>query len=252
MAVRRLLPVFFLLLLAAARLSLSAMVAQDKVMELIEQIQGQTTERTTATSGLELLVAKEKDQLIELAQPLSLQLAVLEVTDSLIREMNLPKWQAMLRALGGDREILKRFAHIRPMFGSLEQQLSPATEKGIEDHLNQIVKLNVSDAWNGLWSQLPTLIKSVSNLYDWFDRYQRNAAVVNERTLRDFSDAVHGEGGLVTTNAIESIHKAVCPTNVKDYGDYVSNSYHVPDSPSPCSGGAFELLKNVLSQVSSR
>jgi hypothetical protein len=184
----------------------------------------------------------------EFAQPLSLQIAVMHVTDALNREMNLPKWQAMLRALGGDREILKRFAEMRPHFASLEKRLNQGQDGGIEEQLNELAALNTSmTTWTRIWPQLQTLIHTVGNLHDWFDRYQRNAAVVNERTLRDYADTVHSTDGLTIGQALISIHKSVCPFSMDDaYDDYTESENNSTDI---CRGGVLETLQTALTRV---
>lgn len=219
---------------------MSAMVAQDKVIEMVQQVKEQISD---TLMGVPDLTGQKAPTWSE---PLSLQLAVLEVTDSLSREMSLPKWQAMLRALGGDREVLKRFAQLRPRFNALEKQAN--YEGGIEDQLNLVANLNTSStSWGLLWPQLQTLIQTVTNLHDWFDRYQRNVEVVNERTLRDYAETVHGKDGLTTGKAIESLHTSVCPFDIEDENN--DDSFNSSRMALLCSGGAFDVLQNALLKV---
>lgn len=243
----RLILVLFVILLFDV--SLSAMVAQDKVTEMIQQAQHQLL---SASSGdLQHPATVRDQQAAQLVEPLSLQLAVLQVTDSLKREMSLPKWQAMLRALGGDREILKRFVQLRTRFSTLEKQVGQAGDEwAIVEQLKNLAELETSStSWGLLWSQLHNLIQTVNNLYEWFDRYQRNAAVVNERTLRDFADTVHGQDNLTTGKVLESIHKAVCPVGVgTDSYNWRDITTHT-NQTGFCSGGAFEVFKTALLQV---
>ena len=228
--------------------SLSAMVAQDKVSEIIQQAEkhifGMSEGDPRQLDGI------QDGQITQMVEPLSLQLSVLQVTDSLTREMSLPKWQAMLRALGGDKEILKRFAQLRSGFSNLEKQVGQSGDHwGMYEQFNHLSELKTSTPWARLWPRLQTLVETVSNLYDWFDRYQRNAAVVNERTLRDYADTVHGQDGLTTVKAIESIHKPACPNEMGD-GDYDGEDFPRQKNESTiCSGGAFEVLRTALLQV---
>lgn len=218
-----------------------AMVAQDKVTEMVQQVKQQISELQ-----LGVLDSTGQETTTYWAEPLSLQLAVLQVTDSLNREMSLPKWQAMLRALGGDREILKRFTELRPRFSALEKKTSYEGDAGIDEQLNLVASFNTSaTSWSLLWPQLQSLIQTVSNLHDWFDRYQRNAEVVNERTLRDYAETVHGTDGLTTRKAIESIHTSVCPFDIEDEND----NLNISRNAILCSGGAFDQLKNTLLKV---
>lgn len=221
--------------------TLSAVVAQEKVKELVQQIQMRNdSSQSDNLHFLELRGSKERG---EIAQPLSLQLEVLDLTNSLNREMNLPKWHAMLRALGGDREILKRFAQMRPYFTELEGLLKQGHDEGIEGQLDRLAALNTSSTWTRVWPQLQTLINTVANLHDWFDRYQRNSAVVNERTLLDYAKTVHGNDGLTISKALESIHEEICPFDLKDdFGTTGNNS-------AICHGGILEILQDALAKV---
>lgn len=240
-----------ILWLTVIHLTLSAMVAQDRVMEMIHQAQHQLPNVSNLQS--ELLVFENR-QVFELALPLSLQFGVLHVTDSTSRDMSLPKWQAMLRALGGDREILKRFAQLRPSFNELEIQVSQQQDGQQEiyqifDRLAEI-ETSVNNSWSRLWPKLKSSVHVVSNLYDWFDRYQRNAAVVNERTLRDYAETVHGQDGLTTSQAIEEIHQVVCPLDMAFiHNDDGINLKKSGNKSMVCSGGAFEVLEMALGQV---
>jgi hypothetical protein len=213
----------------------AAVVAQDKVFEMVHQARQIFANLTGPQTDASLLPSADAE--VPIVDPLSLELAVLQVTDSLSREMSSPTWQAMLRALGGDREILKRFAQLRPRFAAIEKRL---TRGQVEDHFS-LLGDSMETPWTRLWPQLQTLIETVGNLHDWFDRYQRNSAVVNERTLRDYAETVHGSDGLTTVKAIESIHKAICPENPNQ------EEYH---DQWDCSGGAFDILKNATMQAS--
>lgn len=232
----------------------SAIVAQEKVKEMIQQAHDLLNASLSQDElhlfevGLGLGVGGEKGT-TEFVQPLSLQLTVLDLTNALSREMNLPKWQAMLRALGGDREILKRFAQMRPHFALLEGRLKQNQEGGLDQQLDQLAALNTSTTWTRIWPQLKTLIENVANLYDWFDRYQRNAAVVNERTLRDYAEAVHSKDGLTLAEALHLIHQQVCPsgTDDQDLDDMESASFH--NDSVACSGGLGQSLQDALKQV---
>lgn len=247
-AVNRLpgLPLYFLGLFVLLQPTWSAIVAQEKVKEMVEQAHVMLN-ASTSESELRLLENGGENGIgtTELVQPLSLQIAVLHVTDALSREMNLPKWQAMLRALGGDREILKRFTQLRPHFAALEKRLIQGQDGGTEEQLDQLAALNTSSTtWTRIWPQLQTFIQTVANLHDWFDRYQRNAAVVNERTLRDYAETVHGTDGLTISRALASIHKAVCPSSTSE--DDMESANNNTDT---CSGGVLETLQVALTQV---
>ncbi len=245
-AVNRL-PIYFLGLFVLLQSTWSAIVAQEKVKEMVEQAHVMLN-ASTSESELRLLEngGEKRIGTTELSQPLSLQIAVLHVTDALSREMNLPKWQAMLRALGGDREILKRFTQLRPHFAALEKRLySQGQDGGTEEQLDQLAALNTSSTtWTRIWPQLQTFIHTVANLHDWFDRYQRNAAVVNERTLRDYAETVHGTDGLTISRALASIHKAVCPSSTSE--DDIESANNNTDT---CSEGVLETLQIALTQV---
>ena len=165
--------------------------------------------------------------------PLSLQLAVLQVTDSLNREMSSSTWQAMLRALGGDREILTRFSRLRERFSVLEDQLA----LGRSTEQFQVLSDISHSVWSRLWPQLETLVKTVTDLYDWFSLYQRNSAAVNERTLSDYAQLVHGKDGLNTIKALDFIHKIVCPET--------NNSRLDSGDLSHCNRGIFQVFANV-------
>ena len=231
-----------LILILLLKPSMQAMVAQDKVIEMVQQVKQQISELQLGAQDS----TGQETTTTYWAEPLSLQLAVLQVTDSLNREMSLPKWQAMLRALGGDREILKRFTELRPRFSALEKQASYDGDAGIDEQLTLVASFNTSaTSWGRLWPHLQSLIQTVSNLHDWFDRYQRNAEVVNERTLRDYAETVHGTDGLTTMKAIESLHTSVCPFDVDDENDSLNSTRN----SILCSGGAFDRLKNALLQV---
>ena len=245
-----------LLLLQAATIQ-SAMVAQDRLLELVHKVKSelhdvkdhvvQEAQDTTRDQLIQLMRSaseqQEQTDTPAVIGALALQMDVLNVTDSLNREMSIPTWQAMIRALGGDREILKRFAQLRPSFAAMEKQLSHGSA---EDQLNQL-SFEFESPWTRLWPQLQTLIETVSNLHDWFDRYQRNSAVVNERTLRDYADTVHGSDGLTTAKALESIHKATCPEQPAP-SQYVDDDIERENS-TVCSGGAFDILKNATLSV---
>jgi hypothetical protein len=237
---------YFLLLLVLLHPVWSAIVAQEKVREMVHQ--ARVLMNTTLSDDELSLFGLEGDKdrvTTEFAQPLSLQIAVLHVTDALSREMNLPKWQAMLRALGGDREILKRFAQMRPHFALLEKKLGQGQDGGTEEQLDQLAALNTSfTTWTRIWPQLQTLIHTVGNLHDWFDRYQRNAAVVNERTLRDYAETVHSTDGLTIGQALISIHKAVCPFSMDEDDMEIENN-----RTDMCNGGVLETLQTALVQV---
>lgn len=235
---------FLLLLFVFLQPTRSAIVAHEKVSEIVQQAQ-RLMNATLADGKLRLFEMEGNKEAVmaKLVQPLSLQIAVMQVTSALSREMNLPKWQAMLRALGGDREVLKRFAQMRPHFALLEKRLSAGQDGGIEEQLNQIAALSTSSTtWTRIWQQLQTLIQEVDNLHDWFDRYQRNSAVVNERTLRDYAETVHS--GLTIEKALASIHEAVCPfTIIDDDMERVDNSSDI------CYGGVLETLQTALTRV---
>lgn len=233
-----------LLLLVFLQPTRSAIVAHEKVSEIVQQ--AQRLLNTTLADGK--LRSFELDGnngavMTQLVQPLSLQIAVMQVTAALSREMNLPKWQAMLRALGGDREVLKRFAQMRSHFALLEKRLGAGQDGGIEEQLNQITALSTSSTtWARIWQQLQILIQEVDNLHDWFDRYQRNSAVVNERTLRDFAETVHS--GFTIEKALASIHEAVCPYTMDD------EDMQRPDNSSViCDGGVLETLQTALTRA---
>lgn len=240
----------YLLWLTIIKSTLSAMVAQDRVIEMIQQAQHQLPDVSNLQSELRVL---ENRQILDLALPLSLQFGVLHVTDSTSRDMSLPKWQAMLRALGGDREILKRFAQLRPSFNELENQVGQQQDG--QQEINQIfdqlaeIETSVKNSWSRLWPKLKSSVQVVSNLYDWFDRYQRNAAVVNERTLRDYAETVHGQDGLTTSQAIEAIHKVVCPLDMASTSDDDDINLEKKNKSTTCSSGAFEVLETALAQV---
>lgn len=231
-----------LILILLLKPSMQAMVAQDKVIEMVQQVKQQISELQLGAQDS----TGQETTTTYWTEPLSLQLAVLQVTDSLNREMSLPKWQAMLRALGGDREILKRFTELRPRFSALEKQASYDGDAGTDEQLTLVASFNTSaTSWGRLWPHLQSLIQTVSNLHDWFDRYQRNAEVVNERTLRDYAETVHGTDGLTTMKAIESLHTSVCPFDVDDENDSLNSTRN----SILCSGGAFDRLKNALLQA---
>lgn len=221
----------------------SAIVAQEKLKEMAQEAIGAYS--LSNEDDLRLIESTTKEtSSADVVQPLSLQIAVLQVTDALSHEVNLPKWQAMLRALGGDREILKRFAQLRPHFTILEKQLGQGQEWGIEEQLEKLASLETSSSWSRIWAQLHTLVHNVANLYDWFDRYQRNAAVVNERTLRDYAETVHGAEGLTISKTLDSIHKTICPFSTIDGGmEKFNNRSDI------CSNGALEMLQMALTEV---
>lgn len=175
--------------------------------------------------------------------PLSLHLAVLDVTDSLNRETSQATWQAMLRALGGHREVLKRFSQIRQEFATLEKRVGYGKSYGIEDKLDNLAKMNVSTNWNVVWPTMHAAIKRVADLYSWFDRYQRNAAVVNDRTLRDYAEIVHGQEGLTAQKAMESLHFLMCVDN-----DDINNS-ECEDQSCKCRGNAIDALNEAMEKV---
>ncbi|KAI9565211.1 hypothetical protein GHT06_008993 [Daphnia sinensis] len=233
-----------LLLLVFLQPTRSAIVAHEKVSEIVQQAQ-RLLNTTLADGNLRSFELEGNNGAVmtQLVQPLSLQIAVMQVTAALSREMNLPKWQAMLRALGGDREVLKRFAQMRSHFALLEKRLSAGQDGGIEEQLNQIAALSTSSTtWARVWQQLQTLIQEVDNLHDWFDRYQRNSAVVNERTLRDFAETVHS--GFTIERALASIHEAVCPYTMDD------EDIARPDNSSViCNGGVLETLQTALTRA---
>ena len=243
-AVKRL-PLYLLGLFVLLQPTWSAIVAHEKVKEMVEQAHIMLNASANESELRLMEDGREKGiGMADLAQPLSLQVAVMHVTDALSREMSLPKWQAMLRALGGDREILKRFAQMRPHFAALEKQLGQGQDGGTEEQFDQLTALNTSSTWTRIWPQLQSFIQTVTNMHDWFDRYQRNAAVVNERTLRDYAETVHGTDGLTISKALASIHKAVCPPGVDD--DYMEQAHNETE---PCSGGVLEILQTALTQV---
>lgn len=173
--------------------------------------------------------------------PLTLHLAVLEVTDSLHRETSQNSWQAMLRALGGHREVLKRFAQIRQEFSTLEKRVGIGKSYGIEERLDQLAKLNASTSWATVWPTIQTAIKRVADLYAWFDRYQRNAAVVNDRTLIEYAEIVHGQEGLTAQNAIESLHYLICTES--------SLTKDCNPEECKCSGDAIDALNYAMAKV---
>lgn len=175
--------------------------------------------------------------------PLSLHLAVLDVTDSLNRETSQASWQAMLRALGGHREILKRFSQIRQEFSTLERRIGFGKGYGIEEKLDSLARMNVSTSWSVVWPTMQLAIKRVADLYSWFDRYQRNAAVVNDRTLRDYAEIVHGQEGLTAQKAMDSLHFFMCVDN-----DDV-NSTECEDQSCGCRGNALDALNEAMAKV---
>ncbi|XP_046442502.1 uncharacterized protein LOC124192954 [Daphnia pulex] len=233
-----------LLLLVFLQPAWSSIVAREKVIELIHQAQAE--ERLFELK--ELFEGDKEEVPTEFAQPLSLQIVVMHVTDALNREMNIRNWQAMLRALGGDREILKRFAEMRPYFASLEKRLNQGQDGGIEEQLNELAALNTSmTTWTRIWPQLQTLIHTVGNLHDLFDCFQRNATVVNRRTLSDYADTVHSTDGLTIGQALISIHKAVCPFSMDDaYDDYTESENNSTDI---CRGGVLETLQTDITRA---
>lgn len=227
-----------------------AVVAEGKIKEMIHQARMDHSTLTDSNPIANLFELND-DSSKELAQPLSLQMAVVRVTDALNREMNSPKWQAMLRALGGDREILKRFGQMRQHFDVLQKQLNRDQDGGgdVEDQLQQLADSNTTSKWSSLWPIVRSSIETVDSLHDWFDRYQKNSAVVNERTLRDFADTVHANGGLTLANTLDAIHKMVCPAPiVNEFHDYEI----VPadsEEKNHCRGGIMEDLQQILNQV---
>jgi len=212
--------------MAVVNQSSAAVNAQDKAIELAREAHAQLLDQLDG----QLL-------LLPLADPLSLQLAVLKVTDSLTREMSVPTWQAMLRALGAEREILRRFADLRPRFTAMEKQL---VQGRVEERLTNLSRHAL--VWSRSWPPLHSIIETIGGLHGWFDRYQRNAAVVNERTLRDYAESVHGSEGLTTINALEQLHQHTCPDDEADHG--------LPRQHTICYGGAFDILANYLSKAS--
>lgn len=226
----------------------SAIVAQEKVKEMVQQAQ-HLLNASLSEDGLQLFQVGDEKEATKFVQPLSMQIRVLDLTNGLSREMNSPKWQAMLRAMGGDREILKRFTQMRPHFAVLEGRLRQSQEGGLDDQLDQIAALNTSITWTRVWPQLKILIKTVADLHNWFDRYQRNAAVVNERTLHDYAKIVHSKDGLTIRKALDSIHQQACPPTIQvDVFDDTEISPPHNDSV-PCSGGLLQSLENALQQV---
>jgi len=206
-----------------------AELVQSVRRELIDVIQ--LDNRTAPWSQMEASVA----------DPLSLQLAVLRVTDSLHRETSSSSWTAMLRALGGDREILTRFSALRDRFSSLEYQLVSSTAM----HQLRTLSQRQGSDWSLLWPQLETLVTSVSGLYEWFHLYQRNAGAVNERTLRDYAESVHGSDGLTTVKAVEMIHQTVCPPLPAEDATN-GTSFAEPN----CHQGIFATLAKATAQAS--
>ena len=206
-------------------------MVQSVRRELIDVIQ--LDNRTAPWSQMEASVA----------DPLSLQLAVLRVTDSLHRETSSSSWTAMLRALGGDREILTRFSALRDRFSSLEYQLVSSTAM----HQLRTLSQRQGSDWSLLWPQLETLVTSVSGLYEWFHLYQRNAGAVNERTLRDYAESVHGSDGLTTVKAVEMIHQTVCPPLPAEDATN-GTSFAEPN----CHQGIFATLAKATAQVFNR
>lgn len=180
------------------------------------------------------------------ADPLSLQLAILRVADSLHRETSSSSWTAMLRALGGDREILTRFSALRDRFSSLEYQL---VSSGAMHQLRTLSDHHESD-YSRVWPQLETLLSSVSSLYEWFHLYQRNAGAVNEKTLRDYADSVHGQDGTTTVKALQLIHETVCPPALEDGTDGTNGTSSYDPQSVDCRQGIFGTLAKATAQVS--
>ena len=224
----------------------------EKVMEMVmgarQEIMDMMTNTLTQTNGSAAAPLWSQSQSSPLTDPLLLQLSILETSDALQREMNSFTWQAMLRALGGDREILTRFAKLQPQFARIDTQLSAGRV------MEQFKVLGAfSGRWNGQWSQLERYIAAVTDLYDWFNLYQRNVGAVNENTLRIYAESVHsGDNPVTTIQVIESIHKFACP----DAYDTVDDNATHPDpanpaNPAKCHNGIFQILANAATQVSS-
>lgn len=226
----------------------SAIVAQEKVKEMVQQAH-HLLNASLSEDALQLFELGGEKGTPELAQPLSLQIMVLDETNALSREMNLPKWQAMLLALGGDRHILKRFAQLRPHFAALEGMLRQSQNGGLEQQLDQLAALNTSTTWTRIWPQLQTLIQSVAELHDWFDRYQRNSAVVNESILRTYAETVLNKGGLTIRKALDSIHQQVCPPVIGEYDFHDMESAQSYNRSVTCDGGLLKTLDEALKQV---
>ena len=225
---------FLVVFLSAIAGSSAAVNAADKVLEMARQVFN--VNKDSLLLGMkEGLLGKEQQQQQQqqqkhtnvltttMTESLAVHFDVLEITDSLGREMTSPTWQAMLRALGGDREILKRFKGLRDKFAQLESQL---TESQTVERLEELSKL--SPAWNKVWSHLQNRVEKVTNLYEWFDRYQKNSEAVNERTLKDYALAVHSKDGESVKRTEETIHELVCPEK-KDEDDEVSASHAAAD-----------------------
>ena len=162
-----------------------------------------------------------------LADPLLLQLSILETTDAVQHEMNSISWQAD-RALGGGEKILAEFAKLQPQFAKIDDQLS---DGGILRHLH-ILSFD-SDRWRGKWSQLEMYIEVVNDLYDLINLHQD--IMVNESTLRMYS-------------VIESIRQVAC---ANPYDTVDDNATHPSPRNPKCHGSIFQILANEITQVSS-
>ena len=220
-----------LFLLISVRESSAAVNAQEKLWEMARQAQTLFDQMLNSTEADRQQAALQES----LVDPLALQYAVLRVTDSLSHKTGTPNWQAMLRALGGDHEILRRFVALRPRFSALDKQVN-----NVEDLFNKLNKK--SRSWSEVWPLLLTRIDSIANLHEWFDRYQRNVAMVNERTLRDYAETVHNKDGATTIAALEEIHNFTCPE--REDGDI--DTFNRRET---CAGGVFDSLYDALNKV---
>ncbi|XP_065556125.1 uncharacterized protein LOC136024620 isoform X1 [Artemia franciscana] len=131
-----------------------------------------------------------------------LQFALVNVTNTLLNDLETPNWITMFRTLGPEKEILQRYMTISNRFETVESGSADTLEvlKNIGTHFP-------NSTFATLWNDMEADIMSVAALFQWFEKYQNNIALVNERTLMDYAESLQGEERTSLSTMLKELHE---------------------------------------------